>query len=68
MVHKQTNYLNDPEATPKLPIQLPGESARLPDVANENLSSTVHQRSGAAWWRETVANKINILSKKNIFY
>lgn len=49
MAHKQTNYIRDPEATLKLPIQLPRESARLPDVAIENLSSTVHQRNGTAW-------------------
>lgn len=64
MAHKHTNYMKDPEATLKLPIQLLRESARLPDVANENLSSTVHQRSGAAWWSKTFANKINILSEK----
>lgn len=49
MAHKQTNDMKDPEATLKSPIQLPRESARLPDVANENLSATVHHRSGAAW-------------------
>lgn len=32
MAHKQTNYVKDPEATLKLPIQLPRVSARLPDV------------------------------------
>lgn len=68
MAHKQTNYMKDPEATLKLPIQLPRECARLPDVANENVSSTVHQRNRAAWWSKTAAKKINILSKKTIFY
>lgn len=42
--------MKDPEAKLKLLIQLLKEYARLPDIANENLSSsTVHQRSGAAW-------------------